>query len=591
MRVNKLNEGYSVSMRHIIDEFHNLETTDIIRMLNIQGSSELDTESPMFVLRNGDVVSVAKTLGMNGNVCTHAHLLTELFIKIGEVYDLDADDVEEVFRRSGWEIEEVAVDELDFLLNNLYWARMNCGNTWQEKRFYCVLPFGGTTNSQYAVLEKWLEWGYDHNHGRVLVFVNDDSHYYDLKDCFPEDITKSIKRYYSSGRFYENLTESKADFDKLVNWCGKDLADRFMKLRKILPSPYNDMYRWMYKYPLESFEEFIAEYEQDEEERKQSDKTAREGANLIYKDDNWSVYEILNFKASNKYGKGTKWCISGNQNGERYWNNYVKMGDKFYFYIKTGGEKYALVIHNNGSYTIWNSEDKVVHSVVGAPEVEGLPKLQDQFIIDDNGYLIITSTNIKIALNYINDMDIKKIRFDNSVSEIDDYEFEYAEIESVMFSPSIHSIGYKAFRDCQQLKYVFIPSTVSIIHEFAFVNCWRAVIHCEVDEQPDGYENRWQGYDAKVVFGSKTPLFEDLEVDIDDIKDTLIKVLDEHNYCYYDSTSMCLELICEKLFYEYNIDARYRGRTVYLDNKKLATIEVEKDGPHTVGMVGYKLLI
>lgn len=91
--------------------------------------------------------------------------------------------------------------------------------------------------------------------------------------------------------------------------------------------------------------------------------------------------------------------------------------------------------------------------------------------------------------------------------------------------------------------------------------------------------------------GRKIPLQEDLIGEGTDIRGNLIKVLDEHNYCYYADTSMCLEMICEKLYYEYGIDARYRGRTVYLNDQKLATVQMVKDGYQLVGMTGYKVFI
>lgn len=78
-------------------------------------------------------------------------------------------------------------------------------------------------------------------------------------------------------------------------------------------------------------------------------------------------------------------------------------------------------------------------------------------------------------------------------------------------------------------------------------------------------------------------------VDID--KDIIIQVLEEYNHCYYQNTSMALECICEKLYYDHNIDARYRGRSIYVREKKIATINVDREGYNHVGMYGYTLFI
>lgn len=74
-------------------------------------------------------------------------------------------------------------------------------------------------------------------------------------------------------------------------------------------------------------------------------------------------------------------------------------------------------------------------------------------------------------------------------------------------------------------------------------------------------------------------------------KEVIVSVLDEHNHCYYQNSSMALEIICEDLFYNYKIDARYRGRTIYIGDKKIATIKVDRESWNRLGMYGYTLYI
>lgn len=74
-------------------------------------------------------------------------------------------------------------------------------------------------------------------------------------------------------------------------------------------------------------------------------------------------------------------------------------------------------------------------------------------------------------------------------------------------------------------------------------------------------------------------------------RQTVVDALEDANHSYYMNTSMICEIICENLYYNHNIDARYRGRTIYVGTDKIATIDVSKDGPNLVGMIGYKLLI
>ena len=74
-------------------------------------------------------------------------------------------------------------------------------------------------------------------------------------------------------------------------------------------------------------------------------------------------------------------------------------------------------------------------------------------------------------------------------------------------------------------------------------------------------------------------------------KEIVIQVLEEHNHCYYQNTSMALECICEKLYYDHNIDARYKGRSIYVGEKKIATIKVDREGYNQVGMYDYIIFI
>lgn len=82
---------------------------------------------------------------------------------------------------------------------------------------------------------------------------------------------------------------------------------------------------------------------------------------------------------------------------------------------------------------------------------------------------------------------------------------------------------------------------------------------------------------------------EDIGDSID--KETVVSVLEEHNHCYYQDSTMALEMICEKLYYEHNIDARYKGRSIYVGEKKIATLKVEREGPMMLGVYGYTLFI
>jgi hypothetical protein len=59
------------------------------------------------------------------------------------------------------EQEETFTSLSDIMVEITYglgWARVNCGKTWSEDRFYCVLP-NNMTKYQFYTLEDWLIWG------------------------------------------------------------------------------------------------------------------------------------------------------------------------------------------------------------------------------------------------------------------------------------------------------------------------------------------------------------------------------------------------------------------------------------------------
>ena len=74
------------------------------------------------------------------------------------------------------------------------------------------------------------------------------------------------------------------------------------------------------------------------------------------------------------------------------------------------------------------------------------------------------------------------------------------------------------------------------------------------------------------------------------MKEKLIKAIEEHKYSYYQDTAMVLELICEKLFYEHNIDARWHGRSIYINGERVASIQTMKDGKNLIAIDTYKII-
>jgi hypothetical protein len=141
-------------------------------------------------------------------------------------------------------------------------------------------------------------------------------------------------------KLYESLwelTEAKADTQRLIDFAGEDLANRFLQIKNKLKAPENDLYYWIKNKTAEEFEQAIIEAEAYKSNRQLAKDARINGAKLVCETAHWKVYHITTFEASQQLGRDTQWCITGiNDWGDRYWNEYTSQGINFYFLITKG---------------------------------------------------------------------------------------------------------------------------------------------------------------------------------------------------------------------------------------------------------------
>ena len=154
-----------------------------------------------------------------------------------------------------------------------------------------------------------------------------------------------------------SLKESKQDEQRLIDYVGQDIANKFLTLKDKLKSPYNDIYYWLKKNKQE-----LVDYLDNYQSNREKDKQAKEeGAIYLGENDKYKVYEITSHQASCLYGKGTTWCIT--MEDASYYNSYIKKGARFFFFLGKD-EKYALEYYpKTGLYRIYNKNDVVVYNV------------------------------------------------------------------------------------------------------------------------------------------------------------------------------------------------------------------------------------
>ncbi len=181
-------------------------------------------------------------------------------------------------------------------------------------------------------------------------------------------------------KLYEELSElneAKADTQKLVDFAGEDLANRFLAIKNRLKAPENDLYYWVNHRTVADLRQAVTAIE-TAKSNTQARKEGELGAKLIVETEHWKVYHITSFEASQKYGRDTKWCITGaDDSGDRYWREYTEQGVIFYFFIAKDNynprgwdSKFALVLYPKwNEYEVYDQQDNPVDSLADIPNL------------------------------------------------------------------------------------------------------------------------------------------------------------------------------------------------------------------------------
>ncbi len=107
--------------------------------------------------------------------------------------------------------------------------------------------------------------------------------------------------------------------------------------------------------------------------------------------------------------------------------------------------------------------------------------------------------------------NLETVIFGSSVEAIYAEAFQYCEkLDHVVLPASLKEITYRAFSECKSLKSIVIPRGVTeMLADVFFENDSLTDIYCEIEAQPDGWNEEWCGNDAyylansdvKVTFG------------------------------------------------------------------------------------------
>lgn len=241
------------------------------------------------------------------------------------------------------------------------------------------------------------------------------------------------------------LNEAKADTERLIAFAGQELADKFLSLRSKLKSPENDLYYWIKNKTPEELEAFLTEVEETKSKTQVKKDLADQGAELVCESEHWKVYHITSFEASQKYGRDTKWCITGINNwGDRYWNEYIENGIQFYFLI-TKGEydprgKYSKIAIAACEQTTGNYSCEVFNQQDTHMALNSIPYIEE----------------IKIPGIDLSKMENKISCFECGV-EINPEEIFYGPHEECYCKDCFDNNYYRC-KNCDELQYAYIAS-------------------------------------------------------------------------------------------------------------------------------------
>lgn len=214
-----------------------------------------------------------------------------------------------------------------------------------------------------------------------------------------EEIERSDKKFKEFSKKYIKLRNS-----NLITGIGKKLFDKYPDT--VILNDYEKSFQYyneMRNYVIETFDNFrnfeklknlkkddIIDFIDSYESVGETIAKAKEGAKLLYDDEEWEVYKITTYPAAQYYGKGTKWCITGNypghqDRGESYFNGYIRdnnLDGGYYFYInKTDPTKKFCLLQDNDNEvrSIWDAPDTMIgtgrvdnEDIASLPEVDGI---------------------------------------------------------------------------------------------------------------------------------------------------------------------------------------------------------------------------
>ena len=221
----KLTEAVSPNMEDIWQVFYKMSESDIIKLFG-RTARTVSSNEPCFITPTGNIIDVEKALGFDYTMHVDLiikileHIYDSLYGTNGSLNDL----IDENY------IDTEGATGLNWLLSK-----------YVDNRPYAVFPSreeDHPTTTQYDIVEGALEKAQKNKKERFIAFLGSEVGEWDLRDTFAEDIIKSIKRYYSSGRIYENKGKDIMHFKLVEDLLSEAIQLGTEEFEKLIKNSY-----------------------------------------------------------------------------------------------------------------------------------------------------------------------------------------------------------------------------------------------------------------------------------------------------------------------------------------------------------------
>lgn len=405
---------------------------------------------------------------------------------------------------------------------------------------------------------------------------------------------------YKKSNVKNQILESKADEQRLIDFVGEETAQKFFKLKPRIKSPQNDLYYWLKREPVE-LQDFLNDLESTKS-KTQIEREAKQGAKLLYNKNGWKIYRIDTYEAATYYGKNTKWCISGNYpgsegQGQEYFDDYKNNGViDYYFIISPDNHKWCYLHTEDGfkDSVLWNEVDDGFTDIrddeipdFPADAMEVMPGFKEHFKVMTTSEQRLRSDVIRThVLDYTEETRdiLKNYSTVNKPTWLTDYvdkliihkdcetvrneEFLYMDhVQEIIIEDGITEIGVASFALCIRLTKVYIPNTIKTIFSKAFAGCFdlkKIYIPSSVEYIGESAFARCND-DLTIYCGIEEEKTIDKYNEIWNIKDMAGDIKDPYNYydCLFNVKRTAVESITEDVYdkdgyYNPDQDSRYK---------------------------------